>query len=363
MPSCTCGRWNAFARSATRAELVVVALAVAGQQHPQRVVEVVGPGGVAAPARSHHLRVVHAGLGDHERRLGAARDGGDEVLGVGVLDRVHGVEPQPVEVEVADPLLGALQRPLAHRVRVLVVVVDRLAPRRLVVRREVRAERAQRRGAGGADVVVDDVEQHGQALAVRGVDELLQPVRPAVGGLRGGDVDAVVAPAVAARELADRHHLDRRDAELAQLAQVRDRGLERALGREGADVQLVEDELADRRRAPVGVGPRERAGVEQARRAAQARPAASASTGRGAVAVEHELVVRARLRLDHGLVNAVADRLEVVLAPARPQRDPLRQRRPDAEARVAVAEREGTEAALEGQGLVGHEDAHLPAVC
>ena len=57
------------------------------------------------------------------RRFGARirlvhppRHRGHEVLGVGVHDRVDRVQAQPVEVEVADPLLGALQRPLAHGV-------------------------------------------------------------------------------------------------------------------------------------------------------------------------------------------------------------------------------------------------------
>ena len=88
--------------------------------------EVVGPRGVAAPAATlglaHHLRVVQARLGDHEGRGGAAHDGGHHVLRVAVLDRVHGVEPQAVDVEVAHPLLGALERPLADGVGLLVVV-------------------------------------------------------------------------------------------------------------------------------------------------------------------------------------------------------------------------------------------------
>jgi len=54
------------------------------------------------------------------------------------------------------------------------------------------------------------------------------------------------------------------------------------------------------------------------------------------------------------------DRLELVLARADPPRDPLGLRRPHAKARVAVAEREGTEAALEGQGLVRHEVRIFP---
>ena len=66
-------------------------------------------------------------------RVHAAVDRRDEVLGVGVEDRVDRVEAQAVEVEVADPLLGALEHPLAHGVGVGVVEVHRLAPRRLVL--------------------------------------------------------------------------------------------------------------------------------------------------------------------------------------------------------------------------------------
>ena len=82
---------------------------------------------------------------------------------------------------------------------------------------------------------------------MRGVDEPRQAVGPAVGRTaRRVDVDAVVAPAARARELGDRHELDRGDAELGELAQVRDRAVERPLGGERADVQLVEHELRER---------------------------------------------------------------------------------------------------------------------
>ena len=175
------------------AELRVVAVAVAGQQHAQGVVEVVGPHAVAAPAaalaRAHDLGVVHPALGDHERRrrepVHARGQRPHDVDGAAVDDRVDGVEPQAVEVEVADPALGALEHPLAHAVGAGVVEVDRLAPERLVLVGEVGPERLERLRPGGADVVVDDVEQHGEALGVGGVDEPLQAVRAAVGPVRG----------------------------------------------------------------------------------------------------------------------------------------------------------------------------------
>ena len=55
----------------------------------------------------------------------AAGDRGDDVLGVRVDEGVDRVESQPVHVEVAHPLLGGLEDPLAHRVGLRVVEVDR----------------------------------------------------------------------------------------------------------------------------------------------------------------------------------------------------------------------------------------------
>ena len=267
-------------------ELLVVAVLVAGQQHAQGVMEVVGPLRVVAEAallaRADDLRVVEPRLGDHERatarRVHALGELGHDRRRAGVVDRVDRVEPQPVDVEVAHPALGRLQDPFADGLGVLVVVVDRLAPERRVALGEVRPEGGQRRVPGRADVVVDDVEDDAEPVRVGGVDEPLEAERPAVAGLRGAEVDAVVAPAVAAGELGDRHHLDRRDAELRERGQVLDRGVERALAGERADVQLVDHERGQRvrrkaaRRSRRTPADRRRARARAGRRAGGARP-------------------------------------------------------------------------------------------
>ena len=251
------------------------------------MVEVVGPVELEPPAalvdRTDRPRVVEAALGDQQ---GARVDGphpvgqlGQQVAGARVDDRVEGVDPQPVDVEVAHPALGALQHPLAHRAGGGVVEVRRASPRRRVLVGEVRAERVVGRRARRADVVVDDVEQHAHAGRVGGIDQAGEPVGSAVGRLRGARVHAVVAPAPPAGELADRHELDRGDAELGQAREVGDHRGERALRRERADVELVEHLR----------GRVERRDVHRAARGAPDRPpetvrgcprAASASTGR-----------------------------------------------------------------------------------
>ena len=90
-----------------------------------------------------------------------------------------------------------------------------------------------------------------------GVDQPLQALRPAVAVLRRVGKHPVVAPVPRARELGDRHDLDGRDAQIAEVAQPGDDAVERALGREGADVQLVEDQVLAADALPAAVGPGE----------------------------------------------------------------------------------------------------------
>ena len=172
-----------------------------------------------------------AHLADHERvRIDGADALGELREHVGrrvVMDGVHRIEAEAVDPVVAHPELRVLERPLAHaRLR----VVERVAPRRLAESvGEVRPERAQRLVAG-ADVVVDDVEDHAEPLAVRGVDELRETLRPAVRAVRREGVEPVVAPPALAREGGDRHQLDRGHAELAERAEPRHHAGERASG-------------------------------------------------------------------------------------------------------------------------------------
>ena len=111
-----------------------------------------------------------------------------------VLERVHRVQPQPVEVVVAQPHQRVADEEVPHLVGAGLVQVDRRAPGGHVRVGEVRAELGQ--VVADADVVVDDVEQDGQPAGVAGVHEPLQPVRAAVGLVHRPQVDPVVAPAV-----------------------------------------------------------------------------------------------------------------------------------------------------------------------
>jgi hypothetical protein len=198
-------------------------------------------------------------------------------------------------------------------------------------------------------VVVDDVEDHGQPARVRGVDEALQRGGAAVGVMRRGDVDAVVAPAALARSLGHRHQLDRVDAESCEARELLDRSVERARRRERAHVQLVDHELRARWRAESPVRPCVRRGVEHARGFAQpARLVARTRIGpasRAGATDRRELDRIIIIRRDGcAALPDVEARVAQRRGAARvANRDRRRARGPYAELAVAVVERAGAE--------------------
>ena len=132
-----------------------------------------------------------------------------------------------------------------------------------------------------AEVVVDDVLHDPEPGGVAGVDEALVRRRPAV---RLGDrepVDAVVAPVAGAVERVDRHQLDQVDADRAQVVELLDRGVEGALGREGADVELVDHRAGELSAGPGVVGPGEPAPGRRCASAAWTPLAGAATAGPG----------------------------------------------------------------------------------
>ncbi len=249
--------------------------------------DVVGPLGVQAETtglpRGHRVRVVPVRLRDQPQRSSESGRGcadlGRELLEQGdrpvVVQRVNGVQTQPVDVEVAQPHQGVLDDEAADRVAVGVVQVERLTPRGAVAIGEVRPEVAEP-VAARSEVVVDDVEHDAEASGVAGVDEPGQAVRSAVGLVHGPESDAVVAPAVAAGEGRDRHQLDDVDPQLGEVVEVVDRGVEGPLGRERADVQLVDHRTGQRDAAPGLVGP------ARWRRARRPRPSPTGRRAAGA---------------------------------------------------------------------------------
>ena len=225
------------------------------------------------------------GMNRHRPLCGRAHRGRDlrhDVRRPGVGERVRRVEPQPIEPVLRDPRHRVVDDEAPHGVRARPIQVDAAAPRRAVVHGQVLRIELHQVRALGPEVVVDDVEDDGDVEPVSGIDEGAQIVGPAVVSRRRVEADAVVAPVAGAGELRDRHQLDGRDAEIVQLAEPLPRGRERAFPSEGADVQLVERELAWRPRGPPLMLPAVGVQDRRFRTVRERRPAGSATRDRGA---------------------------------------------------------------------------------
>ena len=155
---------------------------------------------------------------------------------------------RPSRPILGDPVPRVIDDESADEIRAGPVEIDGAAPRRRVQRRDVGGVELGQVGALGPEVVVDDVEDHGEVECVRGIDQFTQIVGAAVGARRCVEADAVIAPVPASWKIGDRHQLDGGDPERAQVRQTGPGPGERALGCEGADVQLVDDELGEPQR-------------------------------------------------------------------------------------------------------------------
>ena len=346
-------------------EVGVVALGVAREHVADLVVEVVGPDGVEAvaapPPRRDEAGVVPVVLRDQQAGRGEAVDVGRELLKkvrVRVVDeRVRGVEAEPVEAVLLQPMPRVVQEQVADAARAVVVEVHGLPPRRLVLRGEHGTECGDV-GAVRAEVVVDDVEEHGEALGVGRVHEPAQVAGAAVGVGRRVEGGAVVAPPALAGEVGERQELDGRYAEVCQVPQPLADAVERALLRERPDVELVHDEVFQHGRRPPVAGPRERGRVHHLARAVDALRLVPRGGVRDMLAsVERDPVAVARRHPAHErLVVAVARGVERGGPSVEDDLDAVGGGRPDAEADAAGFD-EGAEAGGSVHEGTGEEGA------
>ena len=214
-------------------------------------------------------RVVAVGLRDQPQRPAKCRGQGVDLKGQLfehgqcplVVQGVYGVEAQRVDVELPQPHQRVVQHEPAHLVAARAVEVERRTPRRRVPIGEVRAELGQP-VAAGAQVVVDDVETHPESAGMAGVDEPVQRSGAAVRLVHRVQPDTVVSPAMAAAEAGQRHQLDQGHPQLGAVVESGDGRVEGALGRERANVQLIDHCLVEPHARPVRVGPRVRIRVD-----------------------------------------------------------------------------------------------------
>src|SRR5690606_9916104 len=150
----------------------VVAAALSGKLDAERVVDVVVPLRGVEPVREIAGAVVVVLEDEMDGTiLDPGAHGGRELgqdVGIGIVeDRVDGVEAEPVDVELLEPVERVLDEEVADRAALRAVEVDPVAPGRAVAPGE-----ELRVGAEivplGSEVVVDDVEEKGEAARVAG---------------------------------------------------------------------------------------------------------------------------------------------------------------------------------------------------
>ena len=183
----------------------VIGIALARGRHVQHVMDVVVPLrrvalGLAPVRPQEPARGILLVLEDEVERpvqRGVAGPDGEfvEDVGLGLVDDgVDRVEPQPVEVELLDPVERVVDGEVTHRPAVRAVVVHRSAPGRVVPLRE-EARRVERQVVPvRPEVVVDDIEDDRDSPEMGRLDEGLHVLGAAVGLVRSVGQHPVVAP-------------------------------------------------------------------------------------------------------------------------------------------------------------------------
>ena len=247
-----------------------------------------------------------------------------------------------VDVVLAQPVERVVDQEAAHLVAARAVEVDRLAPRRAVAVGEVRPEvaagscppgrggcrrrrarpRARARGRRRPDAAGRRARRSSTAARTGRRRRSPSCARP------GNSATGISSTAVTPRS--------------RRCRQLGIDGVERAFGRERADVQLVDHEAAQGRASEFAVGPGERLRIDEARWPVHAvRLGARARIGTLLVAVDHEQVVVAcapvaELDLEH--VVGCALQLERARRFGPLDRDRARVRSPDAEPHASVGQ-------------------------
>jgi predicted ArsR family transcriptional regulator len=91
-------------------------------------------------------------------------------------------------------------------------------------------------------MVIDDIQDYRQPGLMRGINETLQRLRPAVAVLHGVRIDGIITPVALARKLGHRHQLERRYAEAVTRipSDQRPRALVAALSADGYAASVVD---------------------------------------------------------------------------------------------------------------------------
>jgi hypothetical protein len=166
-----------------------------------------------------------------------------------IVDGVHGVQAQAVDAVIQQPHQGVFAEEITY---LRAAEIDGRTPGRDALFMKELPRIHTQIIAVRAEVVVDHIHEHHQAIGMGGVDQLLEFVGGAVGVGRGEGKNAVVAPVARSGEGIEGHQLQGGDAEVGQVRQMLDNLLEAA---EQTDMQLVQHRLVPGAAIPLVVAP------------------------------------------------------------------------------------------------------------
>src|SRR5882762_2357984 len=232
-------------------EILVVSRIFTGQQRMYGVMKIIAPlrwhAQSAFATRTQYARIVQIALRDQRNDSSGSvgesvnflRQFGQKRKCASIKDSVNGVEPQHINMKSFQPVESVFDEKAAYVIAFGSVKVQRRSPRRLVMLGKIRTIFAQII-AFRSEVVVDDVQCHGEAPRMCGIHQQLQIVRSSVTILNGKGIHAVIAPISRARKLRDRHYLDGGYTKSGKTIECGAQGTDGSFICEGPHVQFVE---------------------------------------------------------------------------------------------------------------------------
>src|SRR2546423_2036890 len=167
---------------------------------------------------------------------------------------MDGVQPQGVDVKVLNPVERVLDKEVPHFITIWPVKIQGRSPRCVIAVREVRSI-LRKIIAFWSQVVVDDIQRHGQALTVRGVHEGLQLARRTITIVNGARINAVVSPVSLSGKLRNRHQFNGVNPQISKLVEAANCSRQRALRSKGPDMKLIKNQFLERQALPQSIGP------------------------------------------------------------------------------------------------------------
>ena len=181
---------------------------------------------------------------------------GHERLRRQIHNGMKGVQTQGVNVIFRVPKEGVVDKKAPHLIAVRAVEIEGRPPGGAVAPGEIRAVVGQVVPLR-PQVVVDHVQDHGQAPLMAGVDQSFQAFGSAIGVLHREGINPVVAPVAPARKLGHRHQLQGGDPQIFQIIQMGDNGVEGPFRGKSPHVQFINHVIGKGEAGPMAVVPGE----------------------------------------------------------------------------------------------------------